>query len=128
MPTYGAFLDQRLRWSSNSLENRFSVVWFSVVAYGVNLLLPVTMLLALMGFGSLPWAAGLVALKVLPEWVLMARGLSLFGRLDLLLYLPALPAFHTSYVLLVGLAGLAGKSAWKGRSLQMQRKPSDPPA
>jgi poly-beta-1,6-N-acetyl-D-glucosamine synthase len=128
MPTYGAFLEQRLRWSSNSLENRFAVVWFSVVTYGVNLLLPVTVLLALAGFGSLPWAAGLVALKVLPEWILMARGLSLFGRLDLLLYLPFLPAFHTSYVLLVGLAGLTGKSAWKGRSHQMQRKPSGPDA
>ena len=65
----------------------------------------------------------LVALKILPEWALMARGLSLFGRRDLLLYLLGLPAFHTSYVLLVGLAGLTGKSAWKGRSHQMQRKP-----
>ncbi len=123
MPTYSAFLEQRLRWSSNSLENRLAVVWFSVVTYGVNLLLPVTMLLALAGFGSIPWAAGLVALKILPEWALMARGLSLFGRRDLLLYLLGLPAFHTSYVLLVGLAGLTGKSAWKGRSHQMQRKP-----
>ena len=126
MPTYRAFLDQRLRWSSNSLENRLSVVWFSVVAYGVNLLLPVAVLLALMGFGSLPWAVGLVALKLLPEWALLARGLSLFGRRDLLAYLPLLAPFHTSYVLLVGLAGLSGRSAWKGRSHQMQRKTFGP--
>lgn len=128
MPTYPAFLEQRLRWSSNSLENRFSVVWFSVVAYGVNLLVPALVLLALAGFGSLPWAAGLVALKLLPEWVMMARGLSLFGRRDLLAYLPLLAPFHTSYVLLVGLAGLTGRSSWKGRSHQMQRKPSGPDA
>jgi len=122
MPTFRAFLRQRLRWASNSLENRFSAVWFMVVAYGVNWLMPTAVVLGLLGWVSLPWALAIASVKALPELCHLWRTLSLFGRRDLLPYVPLVGPFHTLYVLIVGIAGLSGRVVWKDREHDTQRK------
>jgi cellulose synthase/poly-beta-1,6-N-acetylglucosamine synthase-like glycosyltransferase len=122
MRTLGAFLRQRLRWASNSLEVRFGAIWFAVVAYGANWLMPTALLFGLLGWVSLPWGASLLLLKALPEALLVRRGLTLFERRDLWRYATLVGPFHTFYVLIVGIAGLSGRVVWKERRHITQRK------
>ena len=122
MRTFRSFLRQRLRWASNSLENRFAAVWFGVVAYGVNWLVPTALLLGAFGWVSFRWAGALLGLKLLPETLLVWRGLGLFRRRDLMKYVPLAAAFQTFYVLIVGIAGLSGRVVWKNRPHRTQRK------
>jgi len=125
MPTFSAFLRQRLRWASNSLEIRFGAIWFAVVAYGTNWLLPTAWILGVFGGFPLLWLGLLLLLKALPEFVLLWRGLALFERRDLWRYAALVGPFHTFYVLIVGIAGLSGRVVWKGRRHVTQRKTND---
>jgi cellulose synthase/poly-beta-1,6-N-acetylglucosamine synthase-like glycosyltransferase len=116
MKTVNHFLRQRLRWASNSTENRLSLVCFMVIAYGFYLLLPVALLLA--AFGALSWIPTLMilCLKLVPEFLLVLRGLKLFNRMDLLKYFPLLEPCQIAYVLICGICGLLFKVVWKGRN------------
>jgi cellulose synthase/poly-beta-1,6-N-acetylglucosamine synthase-like glycosyltransferase len=122
MPSFRTFLRQRLRWASNSLENRFWAVWFMVVAYGVNAFLLVSVALATAGWLSPGWTVGVLGLKALPEAALVGLGLRRFGRRDLLPYAPFAWALHMLYVLIVGVAGLGGRVVWKNRAHRTQRR------
>ncbi|MDA1193175.1 MAG: glycosyltransferase [Candidatus Poribacteria bacterium] len=113
--TFRDFLRQRLRWASNSLENRVEALAFMVVAYLVNLLVPVTLGLGIVGIAPMWWAVGIAAMKWTPEALLLWRGLSLFKRRDLLIYAPIMAPFHSMYVLIAGLLGLSGRAVWKNR-------------
>ncbi|HIE30519.1 TPA: glycosyltransferase [Candidatus Poribacteria bacterium] len=115
MRTVRDFMRQRLRWASNSTENRLSLVCFMVIAYGFYLLLPTALLLAV--FGALLWKFTLVflSLKLIPEFLLVLRGLKLFNRMDLLKYFPLLEPCQILYVLICGIFGLLFNVIWKGR-------------
>ena len=115
MKTVKEFLYQRLRWASNSTENRLSLICFMVIVYGFYLLLPAALLLAV--FGTLSWTLTLMilALKLVPEFLLVLRGLKLFNRMDLLKYFPLLEPCQIVYVLICGICGLLFKIVWKGR-------------
>jgi cellulose synthase/poly-beta-1,6-N-acetylglucosamine synthase-like glycosyltransferase len=122
MKTVKDFLRQRLRWASNSTENRLSLVCFMVVVYGFYLLLPVALLLA--AFGVLSWTPMLMilALKLVPEFLLVLRGLKLFNRMDLLKYFLLLEPCQIVYILICGICGLLFKIVWKGRKYSVKRK------
>ena len=113
--TVKEFIRQRLRWASNSTENRPSLVCFMVVVYGFYLFLPVALLFA--AFGALSWALTLIilALKLVPEFLLVLRGLKLFNRMDLLKYFLLLEPCQIVYVLICGICGLLFKIVWKDR-------------
>ncbi|MFQ6040358.1 MAG: glycosyltransferase, partial [Candidatus Poribacteria bacterium] len=115
MKTVKDFMRQRLRWASNSTENRLSLVCFMVIAYGFYLLLPLSLLLA--AFGVLSWklAFAILSLKLVPEFLLVFRGLKLFNRMDLLKYFPLLQPCQILYVLICGVFGLLFKVIWKER-------------
>ena len=115
MPNLRSFFMQRLRWASNSAENRFFAVWFMTTVYAAYLLAPALLVAACLG--AVPfWAAGAFwALKLLPEWAVLWIGLSRFRRRDLWVYLPASSLLHTAYALATGLLGLSGRADWKGR-------------
>lgn len=108
-------LAQRIRWASNSLENRLSALAFMVAVYGMNLLLYPTFLLSLAGMIPIWIGPTAIIMKLMPEYLLVSRGMRMFGRGDLMkLFLPIQP-LHTLYILICGLAGLPGRVRWKGR-------------
>ncbi len=113
--TVKEFIRQRLRWASNSTENRPSLVCFMVIVYGFYLFLPFALLFA--AFGALSWTLTLIilALKLVPEFLLVLRGLKLFNRMDLLKYFLLLEPCQIVYVLICGICGLLFKIVWKDR-------------
>lgn len=115
MDTFLSFIRQRIRWASNSLENRPSLVLFMVTVYGFYLFIPVVVFMAF--FGLLGWTPVifLILLKIVPEFLLLWRGLDLFGQKALLKYFPLVEFFQWTYVVFCGLAGLLSKVIWKER-------------
>ncbi|MBC8456694.1 MAG: glycosyltransferase [Deltaproteobacteria bacterium] len=115
MKSIRSFFRQRLRWASNSLANRRSLSCFMVVVYGFYLFIPIALILAISG--AFPWTLLLAvfAIKMLPEFFLVLRGLQLFDRMDLLKYFLLLEPCQAVYVLICGICGLPGKGIWKGR-------------
>ncbi len=122
MPDARSFLRQRLRWASNSLENRFFAVWFMTVAYGAYLLAPIGLAAAFLGYAPLWLAGALLLSKLAPEFVVLWIGLRRFERHDLWVYWPVAAALHTAYALAAGLVGLGGRASWKGRVHRGQRR------
>ena len=115
MKTISLFFAQRIRWASSSLQNRLSLVSFMVIVYGLNLLLP--FLIGLCAFGIISYRKLIIflGLKIVPEFLIMLKGLAFFNKLDLIKYFPLIQPLHVMYVLICGIHGLSGKFAWKGR-------------
>ncbi|RKY05297.1 hypothetical protein DRP77_01370 [Candidatus Poribacteria bacterium] len=108
-------LAQRVRWASNSLENRPSVLAFMVVVYGLNLLIYPALFLSLLRLIPI-WIGPLALLmKLGPEYLLVSKGLEIFNRGELIKYFLPIQPLHTLYILICGLAGLPGRVGWKGR-------------
>jgi cellulose synthase/poly-beta-1,6-N-acetylglucosamine synthase-like glycosyltransferase len=109
------FLSQRIRWASNSFENRLPVLAFMIAVYGMNLLIYPALILSLLG--AIPVWIGPVsfAMKVLPEYMIASAGSKLFSISRSMKLFPLVQPFHTMYILICGLAGLSGKVRWKGR-------------
>ena len=116
-PDVPAFIRQRIRWASNSLNNQPSLILYMVAVYGFYLLLPTSVALA--AFQLLPWPAiiGLAALKAAPEFLLLSRGFRLFQRRRYLWLFPILQFAQWAYVMICGIAGLFSRGQWKGRNL-----------
>jgi len=114
-------LAQRIRWASNSLENRLSALAFMVAVYGMNLLLYPTFLLSLAGVIPIWIGPTAIAMKFLPEYLLVSKGIRMFGRGDLMKFFLPIQPLHTLYILICGLAGLPGKARWKGREYKARR-------
>jgi cellulose synthase/poly-beta-1,6-N-acetylglucosamine synthase-like glycosyltransferase len=108
-------LTQRIRWASNSFENRSSVLAFMIAVYGMNLFIYPVLLFSLTGLIS-SWIGPMaIAIKLIPEYLLVSKGMGIFGRRELMRFFLPIQPFHTLYVLICGLAGLPGKARWKGR-------------
>lgn len=115
MMTVRKFLDQSIRWTSSNLQYRASHIVFNAMTFMINLLLP--LLIGLSIFGIIPYKMLFIylALKVIPEFLVMSRGLIFAGRIDLLKYFPLLLPLHTVYILICGIYGLSGTFTWKDR-------------
>jgi len=57
----------------------------------------------------------ILGLKIIPEFVIITKGLSFFRKTSLILYFPLLEPAHILYVLVCGIHGLSDKFAWRGR-------------
>jgi len=113
--TVAEFTAQRIRWVSNSFQYRPSVVFFSVIAYCVNLFLPFLIGLCVFRVISYEWLILFLGLKIVPEFLMVYKSLRLFYRTDLLKYFPLIQPFHVIYILVFGIRGLSGRFTWKGR-------------
>jgi len=115
MKTVRRFFAQRIRWASSSLQYRLSLVAFMVIAYGLNLAL--LFLIGLSAFGVISYKELIIflSLKIVPEFLLVLKGLTLFNKVDLVRYFPLIQPLHVMYVLICGIHGLSGKFAWRGR-------------
>jgi cellulose synthase/poly-beta-1,6-N-acetylglucosamine synthase-like glycosyltransferase len=115
MRTVSQFFAQRFRWASSSLQNRLSLTSLYVIVYILNLLLPFLAGFCAFGVISCRELTVFLSLKIVPEFMVILKGLTLFDRIDLIRYFPLILPFHLIYVLICGIYGLSGKFAWKGR-------------
>ncbi|MCF7824445.1 MAG: glycosyltransferase [Candidatus Marinimicrobia bacterium] len=112
MNSIGEFINQRIRWSSNSkgLERSDPLFFgFLLSAFLTNILL-----LAL--FVSGVWAIGfwlLLGTKFLYEATVLVLGARKFGYWSLLKWYPLWFVIQPVYISYVGLMGLLGKFTWK---------------
>jgi cellulose synthase/poly-beta-1,6-N-acetylglucosamine synthase-like glycosyltransferase len=115
MPNLRAFFRQRRRWASKAPHQRRSLLCLLVVTFLLNLSLltaiPVTLFVGRWAGPSLTC----LAVKALSEMALLWRGTRLLGGKELLGIFPLWELAHIPYMVLSGVAGLAGGFAWKGR-------------
>jgi cellulose synthase/poly-beta-1,6-N-acetylglucosamine synthase-like glycosyltransferase len=119
--TVSQFFAQRIRWASSSLQYRLSLVAFLIMAYGLNLLVPLLIGLSFFGIISHKELIVFLSLKIVPEFLLVLKGLTLFNKIDLIKYFPLIEPLHVIYVLICGIHGLSGKFAWRGRKYREVR-------
>lgn len=113
--TLRQFMAQSNRWASNSLQNRPSLILFMIVTYVLHLLIIVMAGLSLLGMLSYIYLIVFLSLKIIPDFLVVLKGLPLFRRTSLIKYFPILQPLHTIYVLAFGIRGFSKKFAWKGR-------------
>jgi len=112
LESVGAFLNQRIRWSSNSkgLEQSDPLFFgFLLSAFLTNFIILVTVVL---GFWT-PWLGVCIAGKFLYEGSVILAGAKRFGYGSLLPLFPVWFLLQPFYISYVGLLGLRGKFSWK---------------
>jgi len=115
--TVRAFVHQRKRWASKSLNYRpaLQAMMFAVGTF--YFFVTVSMLAVWVLPGLWPWLLGGLGLKALADLSAMAPAAHRFGRARLLRVFPLHLLLHAPHSLLVGILGPLGGFEWKGRSL-----------
>ncbi|RMG62444.1 MAG: glycosyltransferase [Calditrichaeota bacterium] len=112
--TLGQFYNQRARWASKGVHYPGMSTFLLLLAiYLFYLLLLGAGAGWLAGWVSGRWLAAGLALKVLPELLVVSQALAVLGRRDLLIYLPLAELAHIPYIVLMGFAGFFKLFRWK---------------
>ncbi|MEL7363089.1 MAG: glycosyltransferase [Bacteroidota bacterium] len=118
MFSLGAFVAQRARWASKGAHYPnpalvamcVAIFSFFVLLIGTTLALPFVPALG-------ATVAGAWALKLLPEWTLLAPFARRFGRERLLRWFLPAQAVHPVYIVAMATLGAWGGYTWKGRKV-----------
>jgi len=118
-PSWRALIAKRGRWASNAtalagLDPLF--FGYMVITYVFSGMILAAPLLCWAGLLAPWWALGAFAVKVLAEWSVFSRGISLSGRRELRRYFPCWTLLQPLHLVLVGTLGALGLFRWKGRS------------
>jgi cellulose synthase/poly-beta-1,6-N-acetylglucosamine synthase-like glycosyltransferase len=119
MPTWKAFIHQRIRWASKSAHYRDARI--TAVLGGVyltNLFLLLSLVCALFQPVYLLYWLGLVIVKTLVELLLMQPTAAFFKQEKLLKWFPLMQPAHMMYIVTAGFLGMFGKYRWKGRTVK----------
>lgn len=118
MPTWRAFINQRVRWASKSDQYKDKTLLPAlVVVYLMNLNVLVCAVAACMNGSFLTYAVGLLALKIIVEWRFLKECFSFFGKIRLSSFM-ALQPLHIGYIIIAGWLGKFGSYSWKERQVQ----------
>jgi len=118
-PSLGAFLQQRIRWSSKSGKyNDFRLTAILLLVYVFNLSFLVLLIAAFVNplFGYI--LAVMFIVKVSAEYFFLTPVSRFFREQWVLTYFPLLQPFHILYIILAGFMGLLGGYKWKGRNVR----------
>jgi len=120
-PNLRAFLRQRLRWATKN--GSYRQYGLTAVLGVVFLLCWLILLLPLFAWWIAPslWELfwGLLALKILADYILLSTAARFFKRTDLLRSFPLSQLFHLLYIAGIGLAAnLVKEYEWKGRRVK----------
>ena len=119
-PTWGRFLQQRIRWASKSGKyNDRKLTAILMLVYLYNLWFAV---LGVMGcfhhHTYWLWLLTLLLLKALIEYLYMLPLTTFFNRKWTRLYFPFLQPMHILYIISAGFMGFIGTYTWKGRKVK----------
>ena len=118
-PTWGSFLQQRIRWASKSgkyKDTRLTLILILVYLFNVCLLA--------MGIGGFMdhtlWYIGgvMLAVKIIAELTFIIPVAHFFRKDWVLVYFPFLQPLHIVYIVLAGFLGFAGGYEWTGRKVR----------
>ena len=118
-PTWGSFLNQRIRWASKSGkydDKRLTTVLMLVYVFNLTLVI-----LALLGFADVHYwylLCGMLGIKIIIEYIYMMPVAAFFSRQWTQKYFPFLQLMHIIYIIVAGFLGLAGDYQWKGRKVK----------
>ncbi|MEM6783763.1 MAG: glycosyltransferase [Bacteroidota bacterium] len=118
MFSLGAFVAQRARWASKGahypnpalVAMNVAIFAYFVLLIGTTLALPLVPALAGV-------VAGAWALKLVPEWALLAPFARRFGRPHLLRWFLPSQVLHPVYIVAMATLGAWGGYTWKGRKV-----------
>lgn len=113
--TMSGFINQRARWASKSLH--YPKKWLFLVMFAIYVYYAfITLLIPLVMMGLFPWQLYLIGLllKMIPEALIISRGLKILGRRQLRKYFFFAQVFQIVYVLIVGFMGVFKRFNWKG--------------
>ncbi len=111
------FLNQRARWASKSLHYPSRRVFFMM--FSIYLFYLMIFLLAPLSLGGwFHWEIYLAGagLKMVPEFFLIYKSLSILNRRDLLPWFPVAEVLQVPYIVYIGLRGFFKKFTWKDRT------------
>ena len=117
-PSWGSFLQQRIRWASKSgkyKDTRLTSILILVYLFNASFLV-----LAIGGFCNpiLWYLAGIMlAVKIIAEYVFIIPVARFFKKEWVLGYFPLLQPFHILYIIIAGFLGFVGGYKWKGRNV-----------
>jgi cellulose synthase/poly-beta-1,6-N-acetylglucosamine synthase-like glycosyltransferase len=113
--TFTTFLNQRARWASKSIH--YPRKWMFPMMLSIYLYyLLIIILFPLTLYGQYPvdlYLLGL-SLKIIPEILLIRKGLKILGRGDLIKYFFVAQFFQIIYIIIAGLMGFLRQYSWKG--------------
>lgn len=118
-PTWGSFLQQRIRWASKS--GKYNDIKLTVVLMLVYLFNLSFLVLTVAGFvDPFCWIImlAILVLKTEVELFYLYPVAKFFGKRKLLLIFPLLQPLHIGYIILAGLLGFIGVYRWKGRTVR----------
>ncbi|QHL86649.1 glycosyltransferase [Nibribacter ruber] len=116
IPAFKSFLEQRKRWASKWKHyTRTAPKALAVLVLTANVALWVVLGLAVAGTLGWWWFWWALAMKLVPDLVLLAPVLDFFRRKRLLLFIGLLQVLYVPYVLATAILGWRGTYAWKNR-------------
>jgi len=114
------FLNQRARWASKSIH--YPSRWVFILMFSIYLFYLMIFLLAPLSFGGwFRWEIYLagVGLKMVPEFLLIYKSMSILRRKDLLPWFPVAEVLQVPYIVYTGLRGFFKKFTWKDKSREL---------
>ena len=118
-PSWGAFLQQRIRWASKSgkyNDNRLTAILILVYLFNISF---VGIIVAGLFHPVLLYlATAMLVIKIVAEYTLLRLVAAFFEKAWVLKYLPILQPLHIIYIVLAGFMGFTGSYKWKGRSVK----------
>lgn len=118
-PTWGAFIQQRIRWASKS--GKYDDARLTTILIFVYLFNALFIALAIAGIWDglyLQIAGGMLVAKVLAELLFLWPVARFFKDRWALRYFPFLQPLHIVYITLTGFMGFLGNYKWKGRQVR----------
>ncbi len=118
-PTWGSFLQQRIRWASKSGkydDKKLTAVLMLVYLFNVAIVA-----LGVAGFVHHSYwliAGGMLALKTITEYIYMVPVSIFFRKQWAQAYFPLLQPLHIVYITLAGFLGFIGNYKWKDRKVK----------
>ena len=118
-PTWGNFIQQRIRWASKSGkydDKKLTGILMMVYLFNLSFLL-----LFILGFtDSLFWLLGasILLLKTGVELYFLLPVAAFFRKRNVLVWFPFLQPLHIVYIISAGFMGMIGKYQWKGRNVK----------
>jgi len=118
MPSWKAFLNQRIRWASKAdkLKDR-SVLLVLVLVYLFNLLIFLMPLIAIFNHSFIVYCLIALLLKTVIELSFAIPVGRFFGQ-SFVWWFPLLQPIHIAYTVLAGWLGKFGSYKWKGRKVK----------
>lgn len=118
-PTWGTFLQQRIRWASKSgkySDYRLTVIL--AVVYLFNVSIPAVAVACFFQAGLWRFLATILTAKILSELMLLYPVSRFYRKERELIWFPFLQPLHMLYIILAGFFGMKGGYRWKGRKVK----------